>query len=246
MKLEHEHHPTAIQRRLQSERKHNYIGDAILGAIDGCVTTFAIVAGALGGQLVSGIALLLGTSNLLADGLSMAVGNFQKTKSERELVEKIRKTEERHILHIPEGEREEIRQIFERKGFKDPVLEEIVKGITKDKKLWVDTMITEEYGFPLEGAVPWKSGFVTFLAFIGVGAVPLIPFLLSSFWKEPQMYQFSMVMTGTAFFGVGLLKGVLVKRPPLSSGLETLFVGSLAASLAFLVGAILRRFIMGL
>lgn len=44
-----EHKPERIQARLNELRPHNYVGDAVLGGIDGCVTTFAVVAGAVGG-----------------------------------------------------------------------------------------------------------------------------------------------------------------------------------------------------
>ena len=44
---EAEHSPDAISVRLANKPVHGYLGDAVLGAIDGCVTTFAIVAGRL-------------------------------------------------------------------------------------------------------------------------------------------------------------------------------------------------------
>lgn len=243
MSLEAEHSPEEIRRRLEAKKRHSYLGDAILGAIDGCVTTFAVVAGAMGGKLSAGVALLLGTSNLLADGFSMAVGNFQRAKSEQELLQKIRKTEERHVAQIPEGEREEIRQIFAQKGFKEPVLSEIVLGITKDKKLWVDTMLIEEYGLELEKQSPTKTGLVTFLAFLSVGAVPLFPFCSSIFFNTEQMYSGSILATALAFFGIGALKGNIVRRPIFWSGFETLLIGSIAALLAYFVGFLLRGYI---
>src|SRR4029453_12310989 len=115
--LEKDHTPAAIRKRLESVKKTSYLGDVVLGAIDGCVTTFAVVSGVSGGQLPAAVALLLGTANLLADGFRMAVSNFQRAKSERELIENARRREERHIERIPDGETEEIRQIFLAKGF---------------------------------------------------------------------------------------------------------------------------------
>lgn len=239
--LEAEHHPIAIQERLSAKKRHNYLGDAVLGALDGCVTTFAIVAGAFGGQLSARIALLLGTANLLADGFSMAISNYQKTKSERDLVAKIRRTEERHIEKIPEGEREEIRQVFQQKGFKEPVLGEIVEQITKDRKQWVDTMIVEEYGLALDGPNPLVAGWTTFLAFVLVGAIPLVP-LCVPILQDEKMYLISITATALAFFGIGLLKGALVSHKIFWSGLETLLTGGIAAGLAYGVGSFIRLF----
>lgn len=65
------------RRRLAESRHPSYLGDAILGSIDGCVTTFAVVAGAAGGGFSSGVVIVLGIANLLADGFSMAVSNYQ-------------------------------------------------------------------------------------------------------------------------------------------------------------------------
>jgi len=81
------------------------------------------------------VAIVLGFANLLADGFSMAVSNFQATKSQREVVEEARDAEEQHIAQFPQGEREEIRQIFARKGFTGDTLEQIIEVITHDPRL---------------------------------------------------------------------------------------------------------------
>lgn len=59
----------------------HYIGDLVYGANDGVITTFAVVAGVLGGGLSARALLILGTANLLADGLSMGVGNYLSIRS---------------------------------------------------------------------------------------------------------------------------------------------------------------------
>lgn len=241
--LVEEHHPQAIRERLEGKWKRYYLGDAVLGAIDGCVTTFAIVAGVLGGKLSAGIALLLGLANLLADGFSMAVSNFQKSKSEAELIAKMRRTEERHIDQIPEGEKEEIRQIFFRKGFQGEVLQRIVEGITQNRKLWIDTMLQEEYGLSLTTPSPWRTGGVTFLAFVVVGFIPIAPFVFAAWIYAEQMFQLSFAATAIAFFGIGAIKGSIVRISLWRSGLETLLVGSIAAGLAYGVGYVLRELV---
>jgi VIT1/CCC1 family predicted Fe2+/Mn2+ transporter len=58
------------------EYARHYIRDLVYGANDGAITTFAVVAGVAGGGLSSVAVLVVGTANLLADGLSMAVGNY--------------------------------------------------------------------------------------------------------------------------------------------------------------------------
>ena len=65
-----------------------YLPEFVYGAIDGSVTTFAVVAGAIGASLSAGIILILGFANLFADGFSMAISNYLSTKSQNELPSK--------------------------------------------------------------------------------------------------------------------------------------------------------------
>src|SRR5688500_11963283 len=113
--LKWDHQPEAIRLRMAAKPQHGYLGDAVFGGMDGGVTTFAVVAGAMGAELGNATVVILGFANLIADGFSMAVSNYLGTKSEREQVEQARQAEHMHIVHVPEGEREEIRHLFERK-----------------------------------------------------------------------------------------------------------------------------------
>ena len=238
--LEDEHLPQAIARRLAMHRRHGYVGDAVLGAVDGCVTTFAIVAAAVGGGFSEIVVIVLGFANLLADDFSMAVSNYLGTKSEREEVVRARQIERKHIETIPAGEREEIRQIFGRKGFSGEVLERVVDVITSNPNLWVDTMLTEELGLQLDGPHPVRAALATFLAFVIVGLIPLAPFVVSMMDAD-QRFIASATATAIAFFSVGVIKGKILERALMRSGLETLLIGGTAATLAFLVGAWLRH-----
>ncbi|HWQ54816.1 MAG TPA: VIT1/CCC1 transporter family protein, partial [Bryobacteraceae bacterium] len=142
------------------------------------------------------------------------------------------------IDEVPGGEREEIRQIFARKGFEGVALDHIVEVITRDRDLWVDTMITEELGLPLHGPVPIRAALATFAAFVVAGLVPLVPFLFSI--GPGHRFLTSAIATGLAFWSVGMLKGRALERPILRSAFETLAIGSSAAVLAYVVGATLH------
>lgn len=238
--LKESHTPDAVRARLEKPTTHSYVGDAVLGGIDGCVTTFAVVAGSVGAGFDPVVVVILGCANLLADGFSMAVSNYQNAKSRREFVEQVRREESYHIDVIPDGEREEIRQIFKGKGFSGEILEEVVATLTKDRQRWIETMLTEERGLPVEVPEAATAAFVTFCAFLLVGIIPLFPFMLP--WFPPKEAAFlSTFFTLMAFFLVGLGKGHALEQPLLRSGLETLLTGGAAAGLAYAVGFWLRQ-----
>lgn len=241
-RLGDEHTPEAVRRRLSAPPRISYLRDFIYGAIDGAVTTFAVVAGVEGADLSAAVVLILGAANLIADGFSMAVSNFLGTRAERQRREQTRDEELRQIREFPEGEREEIRQIFRAKGFDGDDLERIVEVITADEELWLDTMMSEEHGLSETYPDELRAAASTFVAFVAVGAIPLLTFaydLLIGEVADPFLW--SAVLTGVAFFVVGALKAPFVGRSWVRSGLETLAIGGLAATLAYFTGVLLQN-----
>jgi VIT1/CCC1 family predicted Fe2+/Mn2+ transporter len=242
LQLQETHTPGAIRARLAAGPDHSYLRDFVYGAIDGCVTTFAVVSGVAGAGLSSGIVVILGSANLLADGFSMAVSNYLGTKAEQQHREKVRRLEERHIASYPAGEREEIRQLFAAKGFEGKDLERVVAVITSDQRRWVDTMLQEEYGLSLHGPSPLRAAAITFAAFCIVGLIPLLPYCLQLLGADPAAgaFTWSIGLTALAFFAVGAMKSRFVDEPWRRSGLTTLLIGGVAALLAYGVGVLLR------
>ncbi|MEQ8767854.1 MAG: VIT1/CCC1 transporter family protein [Planctomycetota bacterium] len=235
------HSKEGIAERLASGTQHSYLRDAIFGSIDGAVTTLAVVSGVAGAGFSDRVLIILGLANLVADGFSMAAGNYLGTKAEAELRDKARRIEHEHIDRFPDGEREEVRQIFARKGFEGADLENAVDVITSDLDRWVDTMIQDEWGLPLEGPKPWRAALTTYVAFGVAGALPLLAFLGN--WIVPGMIEspfvWSAVLTGLCFFTVGVLKGRILGQASWRAGLETLLVGGVASGLAYGLGRLL-------
>ncbi len=235
-----EHHPEIIQKRLARGPKRQNISDAVLGGIDGCITTFAVVSGSVGADFPPSVAVTLGFANLFADGFSMAVSNYESSKAEQEFFDSIMKSEQTHIDEIPDGEREEVRQIFKAKGFDGALLERIVDTISADRGVWLDVMLAEEHGLSKTSPTPGLSAAVTFIAFILVGAIPLMPYMTASI-NISQQFLLSSVLAGTMFFVIGMLKSLALEKPLLLSGLRTLLTGGAAASLAYFTAYFLRE-----
>jgi VIT1/CCC1 family predicted Fe2+/Mn2+ transporter len=237
--LEHDHHPDAIAERLADGWRINYLRDWVYGGIDGAVTTFAIVAGVVGASLDAKVILILGAANLLADGFSMAAANYSSTKAEVDDYNRIRRIEERHIELHPEGEREEVRQLYRAKGFSGDDLERMVNIVTSSKDHWIDFMLAEEYGVPLAQRSPLKSAWATFTAFAICGLVPLIPFVFGL----AHAAIVATVITGIVFFIIGSVKSIWSTQYWFWSGIETTAIGLAAAGMAYGIGMLLERII---
>ena len=233
---EHGHSPAEVAARINAPNRRSYLRDTVYGAIDGAVTTFAIVAGVAGAGLPTNIIIALGLANVLADGFSMAAGNYSGTKAELDNIKRIRAIEERHIAEEPEGERLELREILAGKGLEGQVLEEATDAIISDKTRWIDMMLIDEYGLSPVDPHPMRAAVATFLAFLAAGLVPLIPFLVGS----GPAFAVSLALTGVVFFAIGTLKSRWSLAPWWRSGLETLFIGGAAAGIAYGVASLFR------
>ena len=238
------HTPAVITQAVEQHggTSHQYIGDMVYGGLDGIVTTFAIVSGVSGANLGSGVILILGLANLLADGLSMAAGAFLSLKSEREYYDRERERETWEIEHFPEGEFVEMIEIYRAKGYSREDAEALMEIQSKDHDLWVDAMMVHELGLLPDDRQPIRSALATFVSFLLAGAVPLLVYLLGLVVPIDPAVSFpvALVLSGLALFGLGAAKVLITERNWFRSGLEMLLVGGVAAGIAYLVGYLLR------
>ena len=221
----------------------DYISEFVYGGIDGAITTFAVVAGAEGASLGISVVVILGLANLIADGFSMSVGNFFSTKAEMDAYERHRQVEYWEVDNLREKEIQEIREIYEAKGFKGELLEQVVEVITADKDVWVDTMMKEELEMVKSDKTPYKTAGMTFFSFIIVGSVPLLSYVFVGSGPAIQndLFLYSCILTGVALAIVGSFKSFVTEKNMFIGILETLFLGGLAALLAYFVGDILEK-----
>ncbi|MEC3861987.1 VIT1/CCC1 transporter family protein [Mesobacterium sp. TK19101] len=233
---EHGHSQAEVERRIGAPQGRGYLRDIVYGAIDGSVTTFAIVAGVAGAGLSPLVIVALGLANVLADGFSMAAGNYSGTKAELDDIRRLRQVEERHIRLDPDGERREVRQILRMKGLSGQALEDATDQICANTETWVQTMLEGEYGLSAVDPHPMRAALATFGAFLVAGMIPLLPFILS----VPDALRWSTLMTGVTFFAIGAYKSHWSLAPWWRSGLESLAIGGVAAGLAYGVGTLFQ------
>ncbi len=232
--------------RIEAEPWHDvgrgeHIKDIIYAANDGIITTFAIAAGATGALLSSTLIVILGFANLLAAGFSMAIANYLGTQSEIEYAEMEKERETWEVEKVPEAEREEVRQIFTKKGLAPHLADRLTEIVASNKDVWVELMMTEELGIAPKGSSsPLKNGLLTFFAFVGAGFMPLIFFVLSRILDITNTLALSLVTTMISLFIVGSLRGRVTRRNWLRSGFEVLLAGGAAAAVAYIMGYLLK------
>lgn len=232
---DHGHTKAEITARISNPPGKGVLRDAIYGAIDGTVTTFAIVAGVAGAGLSPFVIVVLGLANVLADGFSMAAANYSGAKADQDNARRIREIEERHIKEYPSGEKLEVQEILSRMGLEGNVLEQATEAIIRDKERWITLMMEGEYGLGGNDPHPLRAATTTFVAFLLAGMIPLLPFLLGL----EEAFFLSAITTMATFFGIGALKSNWSLTSWWRSAGETMAIGGTAAALAYFVGSLL-------
>ncbi len=241
--------PFDLDEHLRREHKRTpfstYLKEIVYGGNDGIVTTFAVVAGFAGAQkdpAMSAIpvvsVLLFGLANLFADGLSMALGSFLSLHADQDVYKSEKSREHHEIIHDPENEFEETIEILKRKQFsqKDAVM--LASIYRRNPSYWTEFMMKDE--LEMQNPEQEKPHFValsTFCSFIAFGFIPLIPFILR---YESTAFTISIWFTAFALLLLGFLRATVSGRKPWHTILETLVVGGVSASAAYLVGTFFR------
>ncbi len=228
-----------------SEKKknsYNWISDFVYGGIDGAVTTFAVVAGVEGAKLSISTILILGFANLFADGFSMATSKYLSDKTNQEQYDRIRKREKAHIQKNTSHKDEELDRIISSYGFKGKDLLGAKKVFQANPDALLDLIMRNEYNLTQENIHPEKGAFYTFISFLVIGIIPLLGYLLKPILNtdDSQTFFATSIATLGALFIVGAIKSRFTDRHWTISGGETALIGGIAATIAYIVGFLLK------
>ncbi|MBN1645380.1 VIT1/CCC1 transporter family protein [Candidatus Woesearchaeota archaeon] len=215
--------------------------DIILGGQDGLVNILALVLGVAGASLSQRIVLISGLAATFAESIAMAAVAYTSSKAAWEYYKKMIETEKEELRKVPHLEKKEIEQIYRKKGFRGTLLSKIVSKITSSKRVWLDTMMTEELKlFPKEYSRPEKNAFVVgFSSLIG-SLIPLAPFV---FFAPVTGIYVAFFASITALFITGAIKAKITVGDWKKSGFEMALIGTIAAVAGYLIGLGLGRLI---
>eukprot|EP01084_Bolivina_argentea_P208468 355409_1 len=219
----------------------DYVKSIIYGGLDGIITTFAIVAGIAGADLSTEVILVLGFANLIADGLSMGIGDYLSEVSEIEYINSEKEREEWEFNNFKEGEIQEMIEIYQEKGIKLNDAQLMLTTMSKYPEFFVKHMMIEELELqpPSGDERPAMAGFVTLLSFLCFGCVPLLSYVAFASIEFEGNYDpkfiISIVLTVCTLFGLGVFKGKLTESSMIKSGCFITINGVGAAAAAYLI-----------
>ena len=234
-------HPSRFSReRWHRAGSGESLRNFVFGTSDGLVTVLAFVAGVSASLAERRLILLAGLSEMFAGTLSMGLGAFLGARAERDLYRRERAREEREVREVPELEREELREIYRKKGFDGDELEKVIQVLTANEQRWVDVMMSEELGLQPSNDSALKAGVVVGASYLVAAAIPLLPYLLLA---TRLALVASVALTGLALVAVGVGKARFTQRPPSRAALETLIAGWLGTVVCWGIGQMAAHFI---
>jgi VIT1/CCC1 family predicted Fe2+/Mn2+ transporter len=215
------------------------VRDAVLGMSDGLTVPFALAAGLSGAVSSSKIVVLAGLAEIVAGAISMGLGGYLAGRTDVEHYASEREREVEETKTMAEEEVAEVERVFSGWGLSKEEMAPAVQAITSDEKRWVDFMMLNELG--LEEPAPGRavrSAATIAIAYVIGGFVPLCPYMLTPNVKDGL--QVSVILTLAALFVFGVLKARYTAMNAWRGGLQTMLIGGVAASAAFLIARFFR------
>lgn len=225
MQETHLHHEDHLQ-------SSDLLTDIVIGMSDGLTVPFALAAGLSGAVDSTSIIIVAGIAEIAAGSIAMGLGGFLAGKTEQDHYNSELKKEYWEVDHLPEKEKDEVREFFETLGLSKEVQDKAVTELTKDKDRWVEFMMKYELG--LDKPDPKRAGRSAFnigFSYIVGGLVPLSPYFFVS--DSVEALKISVVITLICLFVFGFFKSKLTGVNPLTGGLKVMLIGAMAAAAAF-------------
>ena len=224
-------HPEHSERHFTAS---DTVRDVVVGMSDGLTVPFALAAGISGAIAVSHLVVTAGLAEIAAGSIAMGLGGYLAGRSESEHYASERRREQAEVESVPEVESREVEQIFEAYGLSAEVSAPVVEGLKQRPAAWVDFMMRFELG--LEKPDPRRAmiSAVTIGGSYAVGGIiPLAPYFLVADARSALFVSAAVTVVALGIFGY--VKGRFSGARPIVSAAQTVVIGGIAASAAFLL-----------
>ncbi|MBS1587210.1 MAG: VIT1/CCC1 transporter family protein [Bacteroidetes bacterium] len=218
----------------QHFKSSDLVTDIVIGMSDGLTVPFALAAGLSGAVSTTGIVITAGLAEIAAGAIAMGLGGYLAGRTEVDHYHSEQKREEYEVEHLPEVEKQEVRDVFAEMGLSKDTQDLIADEMSKDKEKWIDFMMKYELG--LDKPDPKRarnSAFNIGLSYVVGGLVPLTPYF---FVQHPfDGLKFSAAITVVCLFIFGFFKAKVTGQKPLAGAIKVAVIGSIAAAAAFFI-----------
>jgi predicted membrane protein (TIGR00267 family) len=219
-------------------RRASGLSDIILGGQDGLVNVLGVILGVAAATSDPRIVLVAGLAATFAESVSMGAVAYTSTLADADFYESEKAREYRHVRQVPELERQEIREIYQQKGFEGELLDRIVDTITADRDVWVAVMMAEEHQLsPANRLQALRSAGIVGLSAVIGSLIPLIPFVVLPIALGIPV---SILLSAVVLFAVGAYKARTTVGHPTKSGLEMTVIGTVSALVGYGIGLVLK------
>ncbi|MFH0244822.1 VIT1/CCC1 transporter family protein [Streptomyces sp. HK10] len=211
-----------------------WLRPAVFGAMDGLVSNLALMTGVAGGDVDRTVIIISGLAGLAAGAFSMAAGEYTSVASQRELVLAELDVERRELRRNPEGEQQELAELYVGRGVEPGLAAKVAEQLSRDPEQALEIHAREELGVdPGELPSPAVAAVSSFGAFAVGALIPVLPYLLGAAALWPAVL--------VALFGLflcGVLVSKITVRPWWYSGLRQLTLGGAAAAVTYGLGTL--------
>lgn len=205
----------------------------VFGVHDGVLTILGFVSGAAGLLADHKIIFLTGLAGMVAEGISMGVGEYQSVKVQNEILEREIQRESEEIETIPAEEEKEVYSIYRNKGLTDKEATLVTKCITRNKASWLHTMIVEELGLSPEKENPIRASLIMAIASFLGGAIPLVSYL---FLEKHTALLASILFSVIVVFSLGAFKTRYTGKVWWKSGSSMMLIATAVAITTYFIG----------
>lgn len=216
-----------------------FLKDIVIGMSDGLTVPFALAAGLSGAVDNTSLIVIAGLAEIAAGSIAMGLGGYLAGQTEMDHYKAELRREYDEVEHLPEREKEEVREFFESLGLSHEVQHKAMEELTKDKNNWVGFMMKHELGLdkPDEKRAQ-KSAFNIGMSYAVGGMIPLLPYFFVL--NTMQGLKISAIITLICLFIFGYFKSKMTGVPPATGALKVMLIGALAAAAAFSIARLIE------
>jgi vacuolar iron transporter family protein len=214
------------------------VRDVVIGMSDGLTVPFALAAGLSGAAQAATVVVTAGLAEIAAGSIAMGLGGYLAARSDAEHYQSEQRRERDEVVTKAEAETAEVTDILTDFGLPAEQATTVVDALKQSPDRWVEFMMRFELGLEKPDPKRARTSALTIAgAYIAGGLIPLSPYFVAP--STSTALAWSAAVTLVALFVFGLVKGHFTGAGALKSGLQTLVIGAVAASAAFVIARLI-------